>query len=72
VQKLTEEQRQLLALEIGTMHESWLRELKNDITSPSFLNLKRFLKSEALSGKKIFPPSEDVYAWSVPSASISS
>lgn len=65
VKKLTQEQRQLLDLEINTLHESWLRELKNDITSESFLSLKRFLRSEAQSGQKIFPPSEDVYSWCV-------
>ena len=65
VKKLSGEQKQLLALEIGTLHESWLKELKDEITSESFLELKRFLKTEAQSGKKIYPPSEDVYSWSV-------
>lgn len=65
VKKLSEEQKQLLALEIGTLHESWLKELKDEITSESFLELKRFLQREALGGKKIFPPSEDVYSWFV-------
>ena len=65
VKKLSEEQRQLLALEIGTMHESWLKELRDEITSERFLKLKQFLKTEAQSGNKIFPPSEDVYAWFV-------
>ncbi|KIM97830.1 hypothetical protein OIDMADRAFT_105318 [Oidiodendron maius Zn] len=64
VKKLSGEQKQLLALEIGTLHESWLKELKDEITSESFLELKRFLKTEAQSGKKIYPPSEDVYSWS--------
>ena len=65
MKKLSDEQKQLLTLEIGTLHESWLKELRDEITSESFLNLKRFLKTEAQSGKKIFPPSEDVYSWSV-------
>jgi uracil-DNA glycosylase len=65
VKKLSEEQKQLLSLEIGTLHESWLKELKDEITSESFLGLKRFLKTEAQSGKKIFPASQDVYSWSV-------
>lgn len=38
--------------------------LKDDLTTPSFLDLKRFLRDEALKGKKVFPPSEDVYSWS--------
>lgn len=66
VKKLSEEQRQLLALEIGTLHESWLKELRDEITSQSFMELKRFLKTEAQAGKKIFPPSADVYSWFVP------
>jgi len=45
------------------MHETWLKELKDDITSSSFLELKRFLKREFESGQKIFPPAQDVYAW---------
>jgi uracil-DNA glycosylase len=65
VKKLSDEQRELLALEIGTLHESWLKELRDEITSDSFLKLKKFLKAEAQAGKKIFPPSEDVYAWCV-------
>jgi uracil-DNA glycosylase len=62
---LTEEQKTLLKLEIETLHESWLAVLKDEITTKSFLDLKKFLKSEAESGKKIFPPSEDVYSWCV-------
>ncbi len=65
VEKLTDEQKELLKLEIGTLDESWLAVLKDEIKSPEFLNLKRFLKTEAEAGKKIFPPSEDVYSWYV-------
>jgi uracil-DNA glycosylase len=65
VKKLSDEQRQLLALEIATLHDSWLKELRDEVTSESFLNLKRFLRQEAESGKKIFPPSQDVYSWFV-------
>jgi uracil-DNA glycosylase len=60
---LTEEQKNLLVLEIETLHDSWLKELKDEIKSSSFLELKRFLKREHDSGKKIFPPAQDVYAW---------
>ena len=65
VEKLTPEQKSLLKLEIDTLDESWLAHLKDEIVTPSFLGLKRFLKSEIESGKKIFPPMEDVYSWSV-------
>jgi uracil-DNA glycosylase len=61
----------LLALEIGTLHESWLKELKDEVTSSSFLNLKRFLKAEHEAGKKIFPPAEDVYSWYIASSTFS-
>ncbi|KIW02746.1 uracil-DNA glycosylase [Verruconis gallopava] len=64
VAKLSEEQKDLLKLEIDTLHESWLAHLKDEITTPEFLNLKRFLKQEIASGKKIFPPQEDIYSWS--------
>ena len=63
--KLTDEQRELLKLEIETLHESWLAHLHEDVLTPSFLELKRFLKRERESGAKIFPPEEDVYSWSV-------
>lgn len=62
--KLSDEQRQLLSLEISTMDESWLAVLKDEITSKEFLDLKRFLKKEVEAGKKVFPPSADVYSWS--------
>lgn len=64
IAKLTPEQRSLLKLEIETLHESWLAHLHNELTTKEFLNLKKFLAQEAQSGKKIFPPSEDVYSWS--------
>lgn len=62
--KLTDEQKELLKLEIETLHESWLAYLKDDVTTEKFLNLKRFLKKEQEAGKQIFPPLEDVYSWS--------
>ncbi|TAQ91633.1 hypothetical protein B7494_g36 [Chlorociboria aeruginascens] len=61
---LTEEQKRLLKLEIETLHESWLKELKDEVLSREFLELKRFLKREVDSGKVIYPPMEDVYSWS--------
>ena len=63
VAKLSEEQKDLLRLEIDTLDTSWLAHLKDEVTSPEFLNLKRFLKQELASGKKVFPPMEDVYSW---------
>lgn len=63
VEKLTPEQKELLKLEIETLHESWLARLKDEIVTKEFLDLKRFLKEEKESGKTIFPPMEDVYSW---------
>lgn len=63
VATLTEEQRQLLKLEIDTLDESWLAQLKTEIVTKEFLDLKRFLDREAAAGKKIFPPREDIYSW---------
>lgn len=65
VASLTEEQRQLLRLEIETLHESWLAHLKAELVTKEFLDLKRFLDREAAAGKKIFPPREDIYSWYV-------
>lgn len=64
VAKLTPEQKELLTLEIETLHESWLAQLKEEVLTKDFLDLKRFLKKEKESGKTIFPPMEDVYSWS--------
>ncbi|KAJ5536793.1 Uracil-DNA glycosylase [Penicillium frequentans] len=64
VSSLTAEQKDLLQLEIDTLDESWLAHLKDDVTTPEFLNLKRFLKKEKDSKAKVFPPNEDVYSWS--------
>ncbi|KAK3905266.1 uracil-DNA glycosylase-like protein [Staphylotrichum tortipilum] len=61
---LTPEQRQLLQLEIDTLHESWLGLLKDELVTKEFLELKRFLDRETAGGKKWFPPKEDVYSWS--------
>ena len=65
VEKLTPEQKDLLALEIASLDESWLSQLKDEIVTKDFLDLKRFLKKEHESGKKIFPPAADVYSWYV-------
>lgn len=60
---LTPEQRQLLQLEIDTLHESWLALLKDELVTKEFLELKKFLDRETAAGKKWFPPKEDVYSW---------
>ncbi|EXJ89607.1 uracil-DNA glycosylase [Capronia epimyces CBS 606.96] len=64
VASLSEEQRKLLKLEIDTLDPSWLGQLKEEVTSPSFLELKRFLQKEIDSKQTIYPPLEDVYSWS--------
>lgn len=63
VATLTDEQRELLQLEIDTLDESWLAQLKGEIVTKEFLDLKRFLGREATAGKKVFPPPEDIYSW---------
>lgn len=63
VESLTPDQKSLLKLEIDTLDPSWLAHLKDEITSGSFLDLKRFLQKEIDSGKKIFPPLDEVYSW---------
>ena len=65
VSGLSTEQKDLLKLEIDTLHESWLAHLKDDLTKADFLNLKRFLKKEKEAGKKVFPPEQDIYSWCV-------
>jgi uracil-DNA glycosylase len=62
---LTEEQKTLLQLEIDTLDVSWLKELKDEVLTKDFLDLKRFLKRELEAGKTIFPKMEDVYSWFV-------
>ncbi|PYH90544.1 uracil-DNA glycosylase [Aspergillus ellipticus CBS 707.79] len=64
VSSLTPEQRELLQLEIDTLDESWLAQLKEEVVKPEFLSLKRFLQKEKQSGAKIFPPEDEIYSWS--------
>ncbi|ELR02305.1 uracil DNA glycosylase [Pseudogymnoascus destructans] len=63
-EKLTAEQKELLALEIATLDESWFAVLKDELLTKEFLALKRFLVQEHMAKKQIFPPAEDVYSWS--------
>ena len=67
---LNEEQRELLQLEIDTLDDSWLAQLKDEVVTPEFLALKRFLKKEKDSGAKIFPPENEIYSWCGTSANI--
>ncbi|KAE8375794.1 uracil-DNA glycosylase-like protein [Aspergillus bertholletiae] len=64
VASLTPEQRELLQLEIDTLDDSWLAQLKEELVTPEFLALKRFLQKEKQSGVKIFPPENEIYSWS--------
>ncbi|EXJ64457.1 uracil-DNA glycosylase [Cladophialophora yegresii CBS 114405] len=61
---LSDEQRKLLKLEIDTLDPSWLAVLKDEVVTPGFLELKRFLQKEIDSKQKIYPPLDDVYSWS--------
>lgn len=63
VSSLTPEQKELLQLEINTLDESWLAQLKDEVVTPEFLSLKRFLKKEKQSGAKVFPPENEIYSW---------
>jgi hypothetical protein len=63
VAKLTDEQKELLQLELDTLHDSWLPHLKDVLLTPQFLGLKKFLKQELKSGKIVYPPMKDVYSW---------
>lgn len=60
---LTEEQRQLLDLEINHLHITWLTFLHQEITKPYFLQLKKFVISQQKS-KTVFPPPHQIYSWS--------
>ncbi|KAF2707324.1 uracil-DNA glycosylase [Pleomassaria siparia CBS 279.74] len=64
VAKLSADQKELLDLEIETLHDSWLPHLKDVLVSPQFLELKRFLKKELAGSRPIYPPMKDVYSWS--------
>ena len=63
VSTLNAEQKDLLKLEIDTLHPTWLAHLKDEVVTPGFLNLKRFLNREIETGQTIFPPLEEVYSW---------
>lgn len=64
VNKLSPENKELLELEISTLHDSWLAVLHEELTKPYFLALKKFLREEKARGQQVFPPDEDIYSWS--------
>ncbi|KAJ8463190.1 hypothetical protein ONZ51_g10410 [Trametes cubensis] len=68
---MSDEEKELLALECKTMGMSWLKVLKDEIRQPYFLQLKRFLREQGVKGPddsapnlKVYPPPKDIYAWS--------
>lgn len=63
VASLTPEQSELLQLEIDTLDDSWLAQLKDELVTPEFLALKQFLQKEKQSGAKVFPPENEIYSW---------
>lgn len=60
---LTEGQKQLLQLELETMHVSWLAELKDVLVTPQFLSLKEFLEKEKKEKRIVYPAEADIYSW---------
>ena len=60
VATLTPEQKELLQLEIDTMHATWLVALKDELVTERFLALKRFLAGER---GPVYPPAGEIYAW---------
>ncbi|ORZ21120.1 uracil-DNA glycosylase-like protein [Absidia repens] len=61
---LDDETKNLLFLEMTTMHYDWLKVLKPELTKPYFLKVKRtYLKQELLDKKVIYPPAKDIYSW---------
>ncbi|CDO75787.1 hypothetical protein BN946_scf184934.g2 [Trametes cinnabarina] len=68
---LSDEEKQLLALECQTMGKSWLKVLKDEIRQPYFLKLKKFLRDQGVKGPedsaanlKVYPAPQNIYAWS--------
>ncbi|KAK1148296.1 uracil DNA glycosylase [Aspergillus melleus] len=64
IASLTPEQAELLRLEIETLDDSWLAQLKDELVTPEFMALKQFLEKEKRSGVKVFPPENEIYSWS--------
>ncbi|KAF9918998.1 hypothetical protein BX616_003248 [Lobosporangium transversale] len=64
LQGLPGDKKALLKLEQETIDPTWLRALQSEFTKPYFIELKKFLMKEEISGQKIFPPRADIYSWS--------
>lgn len=62
IDSLSPEVKELLQLEIDTLHITWLAALHKELTKPYFLKLKRFLKAQ--QHKTVFPPKNQIYSWS--------
>lgn len=62
-EKLNDREKELLALEIDTMEDSWFEALSDVFTQDWFLDLKQFIRKEFTS-QTIYPPREDIYSWS--------
>lgn len=61
---LSEEDRELLDLELKYLHSSWLEHLMPELTKPYFCHLKKFIAQEQSQGRHICPPEPLVYSWS--------
>ncbi|XP_006459295.1 hypothetical protein AGABI2DRAFT_218352 [Agaricus bisporus var. bisporus H97] len=64
INSLDEDKRQLLRLECEVMGKSWLKILKDEITAPYFIALKRYLWNVGVKGPDDTPKTKDIYAWS--------
>lgn len=62
IASLTAEEKELLDLEIESLHDLWLEVLYQELTKPYFLQLKRFLAAQ--KDKVVFPPRNQIYSWS--------
>ncbi|ORZ01472.1 uracil-DNA glycosylase-like protein [Syncephalastrum racemosum] len=60
---LDDESKARLDLEIKNLRYEWLKVLKDELTKPYFLELKKFLKDES-SKYTIYPPDRNIYTWS--------
>ncbi len=61
--ELTEQEKELLELELTHLPPSWLPYVWMELRKPYLKSLKQFLQSEYDRGVKIFPPSQSIYMW---------
>jgi uracil-DNA glycosylase len=64
IKTLTEDQIELLWLEINFLEDSWFEKLHEELTKPYFIQLKTFLNNQLRNKVTIFPPQRDIYSWS--------